>query len=38
MKTRFTLSDDRFYVEFGGQLGTAMTFNDIAFMFIGKEI
>ena len=29
---------DRFYVELGGQLGTTMTFNDIASMFTGKEI
>lgn len=28
----------KFYVELGGRLGTAMTFNDIASMFIGKEI
>ena len=44
MKTRFTLSDDwptvldKFYVELGGQSGSAMTFNDIASMFTGREI
>lgn len=29
---------DKFYVELGGQLGTIMTFNDIASMFTGREI
>lgn len=38
MKTRFILSDDRFRIEVGGQLGSTASFNDIASMFIGKEI
>lgn len=29
---------DRFYVDLGGRLGIAMTFNDIVSMFTGKEI
>lgn len=29
---------DKFYVGLGGQLGTIMTFNDIASMFTGREI
>lgn len=29
---------DEFYVELGGRLRAVMTFNDIASMFIGKEI
>nr|DAV10155.1 MAG TPA: hypothetical protein [Caudoviricetes sp.] len=28
---------DKFYVELGGRSGTTMTFNDIAFMFKGRE-
>lgn len=28
----------KFYVEIAGQLGTVMTFNEIAFMFTGREI
>ena len=34
---RESTEPDRFYVELGGKLGTTMTFNDIAFMFTGKE-
>jgi hypothetical protein len=29
---------DRFRIEVGGQSGTVASFNDIASMFIGKEI
>lgn len=35
---RESMESDKFYVEVGGQLGTTMTFNDIASMFTGKEI
>lgn len=32
------MESDKFYVEFGGQSGSTMTFSDIASMFTGREI
>lgn len=34
---RESTEPDKFFVELGGQLGSAMTFNDIASMFTGRE-